>query len=212
MAIIKFTKLSFCQKYFFWHQTSSCKYSMCLQYVGKVSDGFSKSSGTSWFPHACTIWALTKPLLIAKSKKKLSSKHCHFVKKYFYGIKVLHANVQYVYIVYGKVSDGFSKNSGTSWFPHSCTMWALTKSLLRSKVFEKWLSSKPYHFVKKYFYGIKRLHANVQCDHIVYTKHQDVSVYAVERAEFPVYALSMHYQELQRAITLIELAPSPYML
>ena len=43
----KFTKLSFCQKLFFLHKTSSCKCSMCLYYVGKVSDGFSKSSGTS---------------------------------------------------------------------------------------------------------------------------------------------------------------------
>ena len=48
-------------KIIFWHQTSSCKCSVCLQYVGKVSDGFSKSSGTSWFPHTCTMWALTNP-------------------------------------------------------------------------------------------------------------------------------------------------------
>ena len=34
----KFTKLSFCQKLIFWHKTSSCKCSMCLYYVGKVSD------------------------------------------------------------------------------------------------------------------------------------------------------------------------------
>ena len=62
----KFTKLSFCQKLIFWHKTSSCKCSMCLYYVGKVSDSFSKSSDTSWFPCACTIWALTKPLLRSK--------------------------------------------------------------------------------------------------------------------------------------------------
>ena len=43
----KFTKLSFCQKIIVWHKTSSCKYSMGLYYVGKVSDSFSKSSGTS---------------------------------------------------------------------------------------------------------------------------------------------------------------------
>ena len=73
---------------------------------------------------------------------------------------------------------------------------------------KKWLSSKRCHFVKKYFYGIKLLH--VQCVHIVYTKYQDVSVKAVERVEFPLYALSMHHQELQRAIILTELAPSPY--
>ena len=46
---------------------------------------------------------------------------------------------------------------------------------------------------KKYFYGIKLLHANVQCVYIVYTKYQDVSVKAVEQVEFPVYALPMHY-------------------
>ena len=43
----KFTKLSFSQKLIFWHKTSSCKCSMCLYYVGKVSDSFSKSSGIS---------------------------------------------------------------------------------------------------------------------------------------------------------------------
>ena len=51
--------------------------------------------------------------------------------------------------------------------------------------------------------------ANVQCVHIVYTKYQDVSVKAMEWVELPVYALSMHHQELQRAITLTELAPRP---
>ena len=49
---------------------SSCKCSMCLHCVCEVSDGFSKSSGKSWFPCAYTIWALTKPLL--KSSVKLA--------------------------------------------------------------------------------------------------------------------------------------------
>ena len=98
-----FKMLSFCQNVILWHQTSSCKCSMCLHCVCKVSDDFSKSSGTSWFPRACTIWALTNPNIEAKFKKKwLSSKHCQFVKKYFYGVKLLHANVQCVYIVYAK--------------------------------------------------------------------------------------------------------------
>ena len=131
----KFTKLSFCQKLNFWHKTSSCKCSICLYYVGKVSDSFNKSSGTSWFPRACTIWALTKPLLRSKVLKKwLSSKHCHFVKKYFYGIKLLHANCSVCVHCVCKVSDGFSKSSGTSWFPRACTIWALTKPLLKSSV------------------------------------------------------------------------------
>ena len=42
-------------KYFLWHQGSSCKYSICLHCVCKVSDGFSKSSGTSRFSHTCTM-------------------------------------------------------------------------------------------------------------------------------------------------------------
>ena len=131
----KFTKLSFCQKLFFLHKTSSCKCSMCLYYVGKVSDGFSKSSGTSWFPHACTIWALKKPLLRSKVLKKwLSSKHCHFVKKYFYGIKLLHANVQCVYIVYAKYQMASVKALAQVDFPRACTIWALTKPLLKSSV------------------------------------------------------------------------------
>ena len=44
-----FTQLSFCQK-LFCHQTSSAKRSVCLYCVSKVSDCFSKSYGTSWFP------------------------------------------------------------------------------------------------------------------------------------------------------------------
>ena len=44
-----------------------------------------------------------KTLIKKQSVKKwLSSKHCHFVKTYFYGIKLLHANVKCVCIVYAK--------------------------------------------------------------------------------------------------------------
>ena len=57
-------------KNFFWHHLSSCKCSMCLYFVGKVSDSFTKSSGISCFPSACTIWALTRPLLRSKVSKE----------------------------------------------------------------------------------------------------------------------------------------------
>ena len=67
------------------------------------------------------------------------------------------------------------------------------KTLIKKQSVKKWLSSKCCHFVKKYFYGIKLLHAKVQCVYIVYTKYQDVSVNAVEQVDFPVYALPMHY-------------------
>ena len=75
---------------------------MCLYYVGKVSDSFSKSSGTSCSP--CMHYLSTNKTLIKKLRVKewLSSKRCHFVKKYFHGIKLLRVNVQCVYIAYAK--------------------------------------------------------------------------------------------------------------
>ena len=48
-------------------------------------------------------------------------------------------------------------------------------------------------FVKKFFYGIKLVRANVQCVYIVYTKYQDVPVKAVEQVAFPVHALPMQH-------------------
>ena len=42
-----FKKLLFCQKSFFWHQTSLCKCSMSLYCVGKVLYCFGTSCGTS---------------------------------------------------------------------------------------------------------------------------------------------------------------------
>ena len=68
---------------------------------------------------------------------------------------------------------------------------------------------KTLSFCQKVFYGIKRLHANVQYVYIVYTKYQAVSIKAVEQVDFAVYALPMHHEELQRAITPTELPPSP---
>ena len=74
-----------------------------------------------------------------------------------------------------------------------CMYYLSTNKTLIKKQRKKWLSSKHCLFVKKYFYGIKLLHGNVQCVYIVYTKYQDVSVKAVEQVEFPVYALPMQH-------------------
>ena len=140
----KFTKLSFCQKLIFCHKTSSCKWSMCLYYVGKVSDSFSKSSGTSWFPRACT----NKTLIKKQSVKKMwSSKCCHFVRKYFYGFKLLHANVQRVYIVYAKYQMASVKVLVQVGFPMH--VLSSTNKTLIKKQCKKWLSLKHSHFVKK---------------------------------------------------------------
>ena len=45
-----FKTMSFSQNTISWHPTSPCNCSVCLQWACTVSSGFSKSSGTSWFP------------------------------------------------------------------------------------------------------------------------------------------------------------------
>ena len=66
---------------------------MCLYYVGKESDRFSQNSGTSWFPPA-----QAKSLFKSKQEKM-----AHFKKLLlFFDIKLLYANVQWVYIVQAK--------------------------------------------------------------------------------------------------------------
>ena len=58
-----FKKLLFCQKTFFWHQTSLCKCSMSPYCVGKVLNCFGTSCGTSWIPRICTIYTRHTKLL-----------------------------------------------------------------------------------------------------------------------------------------------------
>ena len=51
---------------------------------------------------------------------------------------------------------------------------------------------KALSLYRKLFYGIKPLHANVQCVYIVYAKYQMASVKALVQADFPVHVLSEH--------------------
>ena len=51
---------------------------------------------------------------------------------------------------------------------------------------------KMLSFCQKIFYGIKLLHANVQCVYIVYAKYQMASVKALVQVDFPVHVLSEH--------------------
>ena len=44
------------------------------------------------------------------------------------------------------------------------------------------------------FFGIKLLHANVQCVYIMQAKYQIVSAKAVVQVDFLTYALSIHEQ------------------
>ena len=67
---------------------------------------------------------------------------------------------------------------------------------------------KTLSIFKKYFYGIKLLHANVQCVFIVYAKYQMASVKALVGVDFLAHVL---YSTIQNyTVTLTELAPSPY--
>ena len=51
---------------------------------------------------------------------------------------------------------------------------------------------KMLSFCQKLFYGIKLLHANVQCVYIVYAKYQMASVKALVQVDFPMHVLSEH--------------------
>ena len=104
---------------------------MCLYYVGKVTDSFSKSSGTSWFPRACTIWALTKPLLRSKVLKNGKVQNPVILSKIIFMASNFFMQMLNVSTL---CMQSISKSSGTSWFPHACTIWALTKPLLKSCV------------------------------------------------------------------------------
>ena len=53
IKVAKFDKQPFCQTVFFLHDTSSCTCSKYLYCICKVSESFSKSSGTSW---PCPKW------------------------------------------------------------------------------------------------------------------------------------------------------------
>ena len=75
------------------------------------------------------------------------------------------------------------------------------KNLIKKKTVQnancpKMASSKRCSFVKKYFYGIKLLDANVQCVCIVYAKYQMASVKALDlvQVDFPMHALYEYKQ------------------
>ena len=96
-----------------------------------------------------------------------------------------HAHAQYICIVYAK----YQKASVKALVQVDISGYVLSKQKRNRK---KWLSSKCCHFVIKYFYSIKLLHANVQCVYIVYAKYQMPSVKALVQVDFPMYVLSEH--------------------
>ena len=93
--------MSFYQKLYFPNQTPLCICLMCLYCIGNISNCSIKSCGRSGLAHEGTI-CLVKG-------NCLSSNSCHFVKNYFFQTKLLHAYVQYVYIVAAKYQIAPSK-------------------------------------------------------------------------------------------------------
>ena len=111
----------------------------------------------------------TNKTLIKKQsvKKWLSSKHCHFVQKYFYGIKLLHVNVQCVYIVYAKYQMASEKLWHKLISP--CMYYLSTNKTLIKKQCNKCLSSKRCHFYQKVFLWYETSSCTCQmCLHCVY--------------------------------------------
>ena len=82
------------------------------------------------------------------------------------GMTFLHAHAHYICIVCAKYQKASVKALVQVDFP----MYALSKNKHNPHLIgnrKKWLSSQSYHFVKNYYFGIKRLHTNVQCVYIV---------------------------------------------
>ena len=80
-----------------------------------------------------------------------------FNQKNFFGMTLLHAHAQYIYIVNAKYQKPSVKALVQVDFP----VYAQAKSLFKNNR-KKWLISKSCYFVKKHFLGIKLLYANVQ--------------------------------------------------
>ena len=89
---------------------------------------------------------------MAKFKKQLFNPH------FFSGMPLLHAHAQYIDIVNTRNQKASVKALVQADFP----VYAQTKSLFKSKQEKKWLISQSCNFIKKSFFGIKLLHANVQ--------------------------------------------------
>ena len=71
---------------------------------------------------------------------------------------LLHAHAQYIYIVNAKYQKPSVKALVQVYFP----VYAQAKSLFKSKQEKMAHFKKLFFFVKKHFFGIKPLYANVQ--------------------------------------------------
>ena len=83
-----------------------------------------------------------------------------FNQKIFFGMILLHAHAQYIYIVNAKYQKPSVKALVQADFP----VYAQAKSLFKSKQEKNcsFQNAVKKNFVKKNFFGIKHLYANVQ--------------------------------------------------
>ena len=105
---------------------------------------------------------------------------------------LLHAHVQYIYIVNAKYQKASVKALVQVDFP----VYAKAISLIKIKADRKKMANfKKLLFCKKKqpYFSIKLLYANVQCVYIVYAKYmyQMASVKALVQVDFPVHVLSV---------------------
>ena len=100
--MVKFTKLSFCQKTCFWHQTSSCKMfsesTLCRPSIKLFQQKLWYKLNSLHMPYLCTCHT-----------KWLSLTSCHFAQKFIFFMTPLHAHTQYICIVLAKYQQASVK-------------------------------------------------------------------------------------------------------
>ena len=198
-------------KLFFLNQTPSCICSMCLHCIGKVSNCSIKSCSRSWSAHE------GHPLCIFKSliREKLSKfSQLSFRQKLFFLNKTPSCICSMCLHCIGKASNCSIKSCGRSWSAHEGTIYAYTKALLGKNC----RSSHSCHFVKNIFselnsfmhmFNVSTLYKkSIKLFHQQLWKELIGPCMAYDSISIKHYIKS--HLELQREITLIELAPSPY--
>ena len=92
----------------------------------------------------------------------------------------LHAHAQYICIVYGK----YQKDSVKALVQVDFPMYSLSKQKQKKQTGEMAKFTK-LSFCQTLIFGIKLLHANVQCVYIMKAKYQIASVKALVQVDFP---------------------------
>ena len=111
-------------------------------------------------------------------------------KKFFFGMTLLHAHAQYIYIVNAKYQKPSIKALVQVDFP----VYAQAKSLFRSKQEKKWLISQSCYFVQNIFWHQT---SSCKCSVSQYCVGKVLNCFGTScgtrfEVEFPAFALSIH--------------------